>query len=102
MGSKALIIALSSLLIVILWALEKPPAQALPPPEDIPEEQLRLEIITAARSPIDNQPLTAAEYAQLQTQLQQGPAPEVPAQLRQLLFLLQLRRTLRTIIPFNF
>lgn len=38
-------------------------AIALPPPEDVPEEILRTEIITEARSAIDGQPLTAAEYA---------------------------------------
>ena len=35
-------------------------ALALPAPEDIPEEVLRAEIITSARSPLDNQPLTEA------------------------------------------
>ncbi len=44
-------------------------ALALPSPEDIPEEVLRAEIITSARSPLDNQPLTAAEYALLEEQL---------------------------------
>ncbi len=39
---------------------------ALPPPEDLPEEILRTEIITEARSPIDGQPITPAEYIQLQ------------------------------------
>ncbi len=91
-----------SLILAVIGGLGGHAVQALPPPEDIPEEQLRTEIITEARSPIDNQLLTAAEYAQLQTQLQQVPPPEVPAQLKQLLFLLQLRQTLRTLIPFNF
>ena len=44
------------------------PAIALPPPEDLPEEILRTDIITEARSPIDGQPITPAEYAQLQLQ----------------------------------
>ncbi len=44
------------------------PVSALPPPEDLPEEILRTEIITEARSPIDGQPITPAEYAQLQLQ----------------------------------
>ncbi|MGB3694489.1 MAG: hypothetical protein WBG70_06795 [Spirulinaceae cyanobacterium] len=73
---------------------------ALPPPEDIPEEVLRTEIITEARSPIDGKILTAAEYAELEAQLAQSPyAPELNAKTRQLIFLLQIRKLLRTITP---
>ncbi|MBD0344068.1 MAG: hypothetical protein ICV63_04400 [Coleofasciculus sp. Co-bin14] len=76
------------------------PALGLPPPEDVPEEVLRTEIITQARSPIDGKPLTAAEYAQLQAQLAESPfSPELNPQIRQLIFLLHLRRLLRTVIP---
>ncbi len=75
-------------------------AQTLPPPEDIPEEVLRTEIITEARSPVDGQVLTAAEYAQLEAQLAQSPyAPELNAKTRQLIFLLQIRQLFRTITP---
>jgi hypothetical protein len=56
------------LLVSAFWLLGTAEVIALPPPEDLPEEILRTEIITEARSPIDGQPLTAAEYAQLQTQ----------------------------------
>jgi hypothetical protein len=74
---------------------------ALPPPEDIPEEVLRTEIITEARSPIDGKSLSAAEYAQLQAKLQiPPPTPQVNPQIRQLIFLLRVRRLLRTIAPF--
>lgn len=77
------------------------PAWGLPPPEDVPEEVLRAEIITEARSPIDGKPLSAAEYAQLQTQIAEGTfAPEVNPQLRQLIFLLRLRQLFRTVTPF--
>ncbi|MGC1245463.1 MAG: hypothetical protein WA865_04550 [Spirulinaceae cyanobacterium] len=73
---------------------------ALPPPEDIPEEVLRTEIITEARSPVDGQILTAAEYTELEAQLAQSPyAPELNAKTRQLIFLLQIRKLLRTITP---
>jgi hypothetical protein len=80
------------------------PATALPPPEDLPEEVLRTEIITEARSPIDNKRLTAAEYAELQTQLQQRP-PENPRDqvspgLRKTIRLLRLRRFIKTVFPF--
>ncbi|MBD2741155.1 hypothetical protein [Coleofasciculus sp. FACHB-1120] len=74
------------------------PAKSLPPPEDIPEEVLRTEIITEARSPIDGKQLTAAEYAQLQNALQTRPAAtsQVNPKLRELVFLLRVRRLLRT------
>jgi hypothetical protein len=76
-------------------------AIALPPPEDTPEEVLRTEIIVEARSPIDGEPLTAAEYAELQEQLQNPDrAPQVSPQVRQIIFLLQIRRTIRTVFPF--
>ncbi|WP_199295494.1 MULTISPECIES: hypothetical protein [Cyanophyceae] len=75
------------------------PAWALPPPEEVPEEVLRTEIITEARSPIDGKPITAAEYAQLQAELQTitpGASPLNP-QLRELVFLLRVRQLLRGI-----
>ncbi|NWF62249.1 MAG: hypothetical protein HXY43_24110 [Fischerella sp.] len=75
-------------------------AIALPPPEDTPEEILRTEIITAARSPIDGKPLTAAEYAQLQAQLQQAPPPKLSPNIRQNIFLLNLRKALLQLFPF--
>ena len=76
------------------------PTLALPPPEDIPEERLRTQIIVEARSPIDGKPLTAAEYVQLQNELAVSAPPQVSDEVRRLLFLLRLRRLIRTIIPF--
>jgi hypothetical protein len=77
------------------------PAVALPPPEDPPEEVLRTEIITGARSPIDGEPLTAAEYAELEAQLANPDfAPQLSPEVRQVIFLLQIRRALRGIAPF--
>lgn len=76
-------------------------ALGLPPPEDIPEEILRTEIVTEARSPIDGEPLTAAEYAQLQAELsQRSTPPELTPEIRQNIFLLQLIDFIRTISPF--
>jgi hypothetical protein len=77
-------------------------AMALPPLEDVPEEVLRSQIITAARSPIDGQPLTPAEYAQLQLALQTDAEPpaEVSPSVRRLINLLKLRKVLKTIFPF--
>ncbi|HEY9876933.1 MAG TPA: hypothetical protein V6D29_00695 [Leptolyngbyaceae cyanobacterium] len=77
-----------------------PPSGALPPPEDVPEEILRTEIITEARSPIDGQPLSAAEYAKLQEELQNpNDSGIAPANFREAVFLLQIRRILKPILP---
>ena len=77
------------------------PALALPPASDIPEEVLRTEIILEARSPVDGKPLNAAEYAELQAKLQTRPTPpKLNPQVRDTIFLLRLRRTLRTFFPF--
>lgn len=73
---------------------------ALPPAEDIPEEILRTEIILAARSPIDGKPLSAADYAQLQAQLQQAPPPKLSSNIRNNIFLLRLRKALLQLFPF--
>lgn len=74
---------------------------SLPPAEDIPEEVLRTEIILEGRSPIDGQPLSAKEYAELQIHLaQSASSPKVNADIQELIFLLQLRKFIKTIIPF--
>ncbi|MGM3304506.1 hypothetical protein ACSQ6I_00700 [Anabaena sp. WFMT] len=72
----------------------------LPPPEDTPEEILRTEIITEARSPVDGRRLTASEYAELQTQLQTSPPPKLDARIRDQIFLLRLRKALLQLFPF--
>jgi len=76
-------------------------AEALPPPEDIPEEVLRTEIILEARSPLDGKPLNAAEYAELQAQLQESKYPPlIASEIRQLLFELRLLHLFNLINPF--
>lgn len=96
MMTQCRLLALS--LSISLVAIE--PARCLPPPEDVPEEVLRTEIITEARSPIDGKPLTAAEYAQLKAQLQERSAPaQVSPNISRLIFLLRLRQLFRTITP---
>jgi len=68
---------------------------------DIPEEILRTEIIVEARSPLTGELLTAAEYAQLQASLdREGRPPQLNSDIRQLVYLLRLRRILKPIIPF--
>lgn len=77
------------------------PTLALPPPDDLPEEVFRTEIITEARSPIDGEPLTAAEYAQLQAEFaQRETTPELDSEIQQTVFLLQLLDLVRTVTPF--
>lgn len=75
-------------------------ALALPPPEDTPEEILRTEIILEARSPLDGTVLTAAEYDQLQEELRRNQATLLSPDIRELIFLLQLRRAVRPFVPF--
>ncbi|MDJ0593170.1 MAG: hypothetical protein QNJ72_24815 [Pleurocapsa sp. MO_226.B13] len=76
-------------------------ALALPPPEDIPEEILRTEIILEGRSPIDGKPLSAREYEELQLELAQSSnSPKIQSDIKHLIFLLQLRKLFKTIIPF--
>ncbi len=72
----------------------------LPPPEDIPEEVLRTEIITEGRSPINGEPLTAEEYAQVKAELAESPyPPELNSQLQHIIFLLKVRKMLKTFVP---
>ncbi|WP_035986870.1 hypothetical protein [Leptolyngbya sp. KIOST-1] len=77
------------------------PALAIPPPDDIPEEVLRTEVITEARSPIDGRALSPADYTVLQERLR-DPNVDVVVnpELAQLIQLLQFRRILRPVIPF--
>ena len=85
-------------------AAETPAAETLeglPLSEEIPEEILRTEIITGARSPITGEPMTAADYAQLQAELDEPAGnPLVSSDIRYLVFLLQVRRAVRPILPF--
>ncbi|OLP19502.1 glutathione S-transferase [Leptolyngbya sp. 'hensonii'] len=86
-------------LILSLLLYFSPITLALPPVEDTPEEVLRAEIITEARSPIDGQALTAAEFAELEAMLQVDAQTIVSTRIRQQVFLLRIRRALRTLLP---
>jgi hypothetical protein len=89
---------ISVIIITIFWCQN---SVALPPPEDIPEEILRTEIITEGRSPLDGKPLNAAEYAQLQEDLATAKLPpEITPKIRELIFLLNIRDLFKTITPF--
>jgi len=71
---------------------------------DIPEEVLRAEIYTDARSPIDGKLLTAAEYVELMENLRSldriPPEDLVSPQIQEVINLLKLRKFLRQIVPF--
>jgi len=72
--------------------------------EDLPEEILRAEIYTDARSPIDGKQLTAAEYTELMEKLRSldsiPPEDFVSPKVREVIGLLKLRKFLKQFIPF--
>jgi hypothetical protein len=76
--------------------------------EDIPEEVLRAEIITEARSPIDGKPLSAIDFAELVVQVEQKTERDDAAasiqnsSVKNLLFLIRLRGFLKSVgIPIK-
>jgi hypothetical protein len=92
---------LPTLLITLSLGLLPNPISALPPPEDKPEEVLRTEIITEARSPLDGKPLSAAEYNQLKNKLAKGSFPtEANSKIKETVFLLNIRKLFKTLTPF--
>lgn len=83
------------------WLPVKTVLARLPPPEEVPEEVARTEIILEARSPIDNRPLTAAEYALLKEQIATSAfPPQINPKIRQLIALRRLQKLLQILIPF--
>lgn len=89
------------MLLGVALLLPARPAISLPPPEDPPEEILRTQVITAARSPLDGEPLSPADYAALTASLQDpNRVGTVPADLERLIRLLQVRRVIKPILPF--
>ncbi len=77
-------------------------AEALPPPDDVPEEVLREEVILQGRSPIDGSPLSPMEYAELELELAEIPQDSVAVnpEIQSLVFQLKLLRLLKDIVPF--
>ncbi len=71
--------------------------------EDTPEEVLRAEIYTDARSPIDGKQLTAAEYVELMEKLRSldniPPEDLVSPKIQEVIGLLKLRKFLKQFIP---
>ncbi|GAB4139121.1 MAG: hypothetical protein Fur0046_14120 [Cyanobacteria bacterium J069] len=78
------------------------PGNALPPPEDVPEEVLRTQIVLEGRSPATGQPLTASQQAVQQRDRQTAldQPRDLPPQVQQIVILLKLRRLLRPVLPF--
>lgn len=75
---------------------------ALPPTTEIPEEVLRSEIYTSARSPIDGRWLNAQEYLEELNHLAEDTVPPqyyVSQELRELIGLLRLRKFIRRVLP---
>lgn len=75
---------------------------ALPPESDIPEEVLATEIITQGRSSLNNQSLSAAEYAtQREDESNSIFPPDVNPELKHTVFLLKVLKMLRTFVPIK-
>jgi hypothetical protein len=74
----------------------------LPPAEDIPEEVLRLEDPGYGNSMITGEKLNLGEYARLSAELQDSiePEPQISPKVKNLIFLLKIRKLLRTFLPF--
>jgi hypothetical protein len=95
MGYKAKMRSFYIGLVLVGWL--NFPASALP--TDTPEEVLRNEIITEARSPIDGQVIDAGEYALQTSELQaDNTVPDLAPSVVNLINLLRLRQFLRSIL----
>jgi hypothetical protein len=86
------------------WSIAAPAqASSISIANDIPEEVLRAEIITEARSPLDGKALSATEFAELivtaKQQIERDDASLVTnsPKVRETLFLLRLRGFLRSV-----
>ncbi|NJL83349.1 MAG: hypothetical protein HC890_11120 [Chloroflexaceae bacterium] len=89
-------------LVIFGWCgLHQSAGLALPPPDEIPEEVLRNEIILEGISPISGEPLSPAEYAELQARLAESPfPPQVNPKIQELVLLLNIRKFLQILTPF--
>ncbi len=73
-------------------------ALSLPPPEDIPEEVLRSEVVTTARSPLDGKPMNSLQYAAIKEKLKTTPYPaQLNPKIGNIILLLQLRQLFKSI-----
>lgn len=85
---------------LMLKIMEAQIGLTLPSSKDIPEEILRHEVITEGRSELTGKILNSSEYAKAQEKLSRSSYhPEVNARLKHLVFLLKIRKMLKTIVP---
>jgi hypothetical protein len=74
------------------------PSFALPASNDLAEEVLRGEIFTEAISPFDGKEINSWEYSLSTKKIDSNPfAPQLNKNIRNLIFLLQLRLLLKTL-----
>lgn len=102
--NRSFAIAILISLQIVPSALFAQTQSSLASQEDTPEEVLRAEIYTDARSPIDGKQLTATEYVELMEKLRSldsiPPEDFVSPKVREVINLLKLRKLLRQFIPF--
>ncbi len=69
--------------------------------DDLPEEVLRSEILLDGRSSLTGERLSATEYAEMQSEIEQANAvePQVASKLRNLVGLVKLRKFIKTVLP---
>lgn len=77
-------------------------AIALPPPEDLPEEVLRVEMLVESRDGM-GQPIDAGTYAQIQQAVNRRNQdnPQVAEELQSLLLQLRLLNLIKSLVPFR-
>ncbi len=86
-----------------IWQLSLPARAGIAMDDEIPEEVLRAEIITEARSPIDGKALSSAEFAELvvttkqQIERENADVAANSPKLKETLLLLRLRGFLRSV-----
>lgn len=97
---RTLLVSLCSL--SVTWVSLGSVGVALPPPDDLPEEVLRTQIILEGRSPITGAPLTPAERASLEASLTANVNSdiELSPQVREAIWLLSVRKGIRLLFPF--
>jgi hypothetical protein len=98
-------IQLAQILVCVstIWQVSLPAGAGIAIDDDIPEEVLRAEIITEARSPIDGKALSANEFAELvvttkqQVERDNTDVAANSPKLKETLLLLRLRGFLRSV-----
>jgi hypothetical protein len=109
MQSKITIHLFQFLIVVAIGSQSIGPVRAIVSPDaDIPEEILRAEIITEARSPIDGRALSATEFAELvvttkqRMDLDDADVAIANPRFKETIFLLRLRGFLKSVgIPIK-